>query len=179
MEDKLEKLVKGNRDVFDDFTPPGDMWNRISDEIAPTKKNNIKLIIIKASGIAALFVISFFAYQFFNADNTKNYTSENFLKEFQETELYYSGLINTKKETVYQLTSDTPEIKEEIEMELSILDSTMTELKNDLKDNISNAEVVEAMIQNYRMKLKILEDILRYIKPTNEKDVKTESSVNI
>jgi UDP-3-O-[3-hydroxymyristoyl] glucosamine N-acyltransferase len=43
------------------------------------------------------------------------------------------------------------------------------ELKNDLHDNANNEEVIVAMIQNYRIKLEILKDILQQLKSTEEK----------
>ena len=59
-------------------------------------------------------------------------------------------------------------------MDLSELDSIYSSLKKDLRENIDNEQVLEAMIQNYRMKLKILEDLLLDISPnkTQEKDEK-------
>jgi hypothetical protein len=56
-------------------------------------------------------------------------------------------------------------VREGIEQDLAGLDSALVQLKRDLKDNISNAEVIEAMIQNYRLKLAILEEVLGYIEP--------------
>ena len=38
----------------------------------------------------------------------------------------------------------------------------------DLKDNIANNEVVEAMIQNYILKIDILEDLLKYMDETSK-----------
>ncbi len=50
-------------------------------------------------------------------------------------------------------------------MEFSDLDVLFKELKEDLNDNADNHEVIEAMIQNYSIKLEILEDMLNQIKP--------------
>jgi len=44
------------------------------------------------------------------------------------------------------------------------MDSIYSSLRKDLKDNINNKEVVEAMIQNYRIRLDILENMLQQIK---------------
>jgi len=41
-----------------------------------------------------------------------------------------------------------------------------------LNDNVANAQVVEAMIQNYRMKLTILEDIKGYLEQRENNDKK-------
>jgi len=91
-----------------------------------------------------------------------------------EAEAYYTSRIDLKKDEVFRLTAGNPEIRREIDMELVDLDRVYDELKKDLKDNAANQEVIEAMIQNYRLKLDILEEMLMAIKqsnePQNEKD---------
>jgi len=42
------------------------------------------------------------------------------------------------------------------------------ELKNDLDDHAANQEIIEAMIQNYRLRLGILEQILAQLIEKNE-----------
>jgi hypothetical protein len=43
-----------------------------------------------------------------------------------------------------------------------------------LKENISNQEVIEALIQNYRLKLQVLEDILNKFKDFDNEKAKVE-----
>ena len=149
MEDKFNKHVIGNRDLFDDLTPPGDMWDKISKDIHPKKKGKITYMIIRTSSVAAILLVALFAYNYFKTGKTTD--TNNLFSEIRETEVYYNNLVSSKKQMVFKLTADQPEIKEEINSELALLDSAMVEIKEDLKDNISNREVVEAMIQNYRM----------------------------
>ena len=56
---------------------------------------------------------------------------------------------------------------ETLQQDLSELDSIYHELQMDLRDNIANDEVVEAMIQNYILKIQILEDLLKYMDETS------------
>ena len=90
------------------------------------------------------------------------------VRELIEAEAYYSAQINQKKDEVFRLTASNPEVRHEIDMELVDLDQVYSELKEDLKDNAANEEVIEAMIQNYRLKLEILEEMLMVLKQTNE-----------
>ena len=55
------------------------------------------------------------------------------------------------------------------------LDEVYDELKEDLKDNASNPEVIEAMILNYKVKLEILEDLLEQLKAKENQDEEDES----
>jgi hypothetical protein len=90
------------------------------------------------------------------------------VRELIEAEAYYTSLINMKKEEVFRLTSNSPDIQLEINTEMVELDKVFEELKEDLKDNAANEEVIEAMIQNYRVKLDILEEMLFRLKQSNE-----------
>ena len=56
--------------------------------------------------------------------------------------------------------------------DLEQLDEVYKELMNDLQDNADNEEVVQAMIENYRIRLQILEQILNEIK--GEQDEETD-----
>ena len=62
-------------------------------------------------------------------------------------------------------------------MDYSIL---FKSLKEDLKDNADNEEVVFAMIQNYRLKLDILEEILLQLRSAEKNnDCYENESVNM
>jgi len=56
-----------------------------------------------------------------------------------------------------------PEIKEEVEMDLSELQEMYNVLKIDLKENISKKTVIEAMIENNRYRLKMVDQVLDQI----------------
>jgi hypothetical protein len=44
--------------------------------------------------------------------------------------------------------------------DLNAMDDAFADLKSDLEDNVDNEEVIMAMMENYRLKLQILEEIL-------------------
>ena len=68
---------------------------------------------------------------------------------------------------MFRLTAQDPDLRSEIDMELVDLDRVFLDLKDDLKDNADNEEVIEAMIQNYRLKLEILEEMLMVLKESD------------
>jgi hypothetical protein len=63
--------------------------------------------------------------------------------------------------------------------DLEELDEVYLELKEDLKDNVANPEVIEAMILNYRVKLEILEDLLNQLKEKENQDDESDESVSL
>jgi hypothetical protein len=69
-----------------------------------------------------------------------------------------------------------PDVANDMKKDLAELDSVYRNLKKDLGDNIANEEIINAMIQNYRMKLQILEDIKQALNQNNS--IKSPSNNN-
>jgi hypothetical protein len=90
--------------------------------------------------------------------------------ELKEAESYYSKLVTFKLEEMKPFLMNNPGIRKEVNVDLMELDSIYSSLKNDLKDNIANDQIIEAMIQNYRLKLRILEELQAELKPENSKE---------
>ena len=95
--------------------------------------------------------------------------------QLKETEIYYNNLVNSLYREATPLLTKNPEIKKELNTDLSQLDSICSDLKKDLKDNVSNQEVVEALIQNYRIKIRLLEDMLTILKENENNPEKKKS----
>jgi predicted CopG family antitoxin len=66
-----------------------------------------------------------------------------------------------------------------LEDDMEELDEVYLELKEDLKDNVSNPEVIEAMILNYRVKLEILEDLLNQLNEKENQDYENDESYSL
>jgi hypothetical protein len=95
--------------------------------------------------------------------------------QFREAEIYYNSLFNSLYSEASPLLTSHPEIKKELFSDLSQLDSLCADIKKDLKDNIDNQDVIEALIINYRIKTEILEDMLNLLKQ-NETDLQKNNS---
>ena len=174
--DKLEKYILDHREQFDDQEPDPVIWERIDTRKSPVIRINWKDVAWKAAAVAAIFVASYFFHDFMASRNqsSKSFMSENtedpspMVRELIEAEAYYSSQIDLKKDEVFRLTASNPDVRREIDMEMVDLDRVFSELKEDLKDNTDNEEVIEAMIQNYRLKLDILEEMLLQLNQSNE-----------
>jgi len=86
------------------------------------------------------------------------------IPELIEAEAYYSVQVSTKLREVETLAKGSPELLEHLHQDLGELDHVYEELKRDLQENLSNEQVVNAMIQSYRLKLEILERLLEQLK---------------
>ena len=69
-----------------------------------------------------------------------------------------------------------PSLQEELNFDMTELDRVYIELKDDLKDNMANQEVVEAIIENYRLKISILEDLLTEMEFDEDECISTEDT---
>lgn len=179
--DKLEKFILENKEDFNIQEPGPEVWARI--KIPESEKKTISLnwktIAMRAAAVVVIFVSSYYFHDFMNQNEVNGVAEIEFekdplFKELIEAELYYSSEINYKKKEFFILTSNSPSLQNSINLELETLDAIFKDLKEDLNDNADNQEVIEAMIQNYRIKLEILNDLLYQIKSTQEKSNENE-----
>jgi hypothetical protein len=174
--DKLEQFILENRKDFDDLQPPVKLWSKIEKDLA-AEKTTIGLVKImwRVAAVVLIFISSYYFHDFMdnaktnNTEIAENQADETY-KSLMEAEMYYSSEIKFKKQELFQLTANSPLIQKNINAELSTLDDIFIKLKEDLNDNADNDEVIEAMIQNYRIKLDILEEMLQQIKVKNAKN---------
>jgi hypothetical protein len=74
--------------------------------------------------------------------------------------------------------TDYPDISNELNLGLTELDSLSAQIIRDLNENIASSEVVEALIGNYRLRIELLEDMLRLMKEhDNETDQSTDNEL--
>jgi hypothetical protein len=180
--DKLEKYILDHREQFDDLEPDPAIWEKVDTRKARVIRINWKDIAWKAAAVAVIFVASYYFHDYMSSrkESSAKFLGKNsevnspMVRELIEAEAYYTSQINMRKEEVFRLTASDPEVRHEVDREMVDLDRVYKELKEDLKDNADNEEVIEAMIQNYRMKLDILEEMLLRLKQS--KDSQNEES---
>jgi hypothetical protein len=184
--DKLERFIIENREAFDDIQPKADLFREI--ETGKKRKTihlNWKTIAMRAAAVVVIFISSYYFHDFMqnhnrntaltvNNDRMNTEQSQMYI-ELQEASFYYSSQIEETKAIVYRMTGSNADLRREINNELMDLDKVFQELKDDLKDNADNEEVIVAMIQNYRLKLEILKDILNQLKAADEKNNRDEA----
>ncbi|HNQ83270.1 MAG TPA: hypothetical protein PKM34_06475 [Bacteroidales bacterium] len=174
--DKLEKYMLEHRQEFDDMEPDPSLWERIDTRKAPVIRPNWMSIGWKVAAGVAIFIASYFFHDYMSSRNNNqesfmaglNEEASPIARELIEAEAYYTARISYTKDEVFRLAAADPDLRREVDLQMVDLDRVFTELKEDLKDNAANEEVIEAMIQNYRLKLDILEDMLRQLKESKE-----------
>lgn len=181
--DELEEFVRHHREAFDPMEPDPELWKRIvpeTEQPAMIKRGSrYRFIAFRAAAaVAFLFAAGVFWLQHDAtpalAEATPEATEkpaaadelEGLIPEFMEAEAFYAQQVTEK---LGELKAVNPDMEEEIRFDLKELDSAYNELKEDLREDLANREIVDAMIQNYRLKLMVLENILEQLRKTETK----------
>lgn len=164
--DRLEEFIKNNREAFDELEPSPEVWAKIASKSKQTKTVWLKHPIFKVAAILVLAVI--FSVLMMNNDefainrnSVENIDPE--MVELIEAEAYYAGQVSKKMEEIEKCYDTFPEIKDDVEADLNELQEMYNTLKTDLGENISKKEVIEAMIENNRHRLKMVDEVLEQI----------------
>jgi len=177
MDDIFKKFITEHREEFDFREPDPGVWEKVASDIRVRRKTDWRVILKRAAVVVLIFMASYAANELVHRMNNKvtrtekSKRSKDTLPGLRETEVYYTNIVNQKLDELRPIIANCPSLKEELNFDLSELDSVYHELKTDLKDNMANQEVVEAIIENYRLKIRILEDLLSEMKPLRDECV--------
>jgi flagellar basal body-associated protein FliL len=167
--DKLESFINDNRHDFDALEPSDKVWEAISRELdkqapqQPKKYLWMKIAAVLVMGLLASGIIIYQSYQKGHQTAVALHVDPE-VQELMEAEAYYSQEVESKMAEIEKCYQVNPELKIEIENDLNELEVMYRSLKNDLKDNVSNKEVIEAMIENNRNRVKLVDEVLEQIK---------------
>lgn len=162
----LEDFIKANRDEFDFRKPSPEVWERIESDTRKTKVISLRSYFVRAAAvlaIAAIFSVLLWQSNILTPGNMASKNNAPELKELIDAEAFYAHQVNAKLKEIKKCYYTLPELKNEVEMDLNELEAMYLVLKTDLKENISNKIVIEAMIENNRFRLKLVDDVLEQI----------------
>jgi len=180
MKDELKKYLNDNRSEFESDGPSENLWAKIDQDLRPAEKNKFSFGAWKVA--ASVAILLGLGYLFLNNPNPGNSDPElvenneregvnvmsDISKDLEEVETYYSMQVNDKMSQLQDY-----EIDEELVSEVDELKKEFEELKKEMGVGADQSIVVEAMINNYRLRLMLLEDLLMAVgdnKKTNTKN---------
>lgn len=173
--DRLEKIMKENKELFLDQEPPSGHLERFEQKL---KKQNAKGRVIqltaKVSRIAAvgLLVImsSLWAYnQFGSSDEVQQMKLGEVNQKYKEVEYFFTSQINDKYQELQTVeATDESAYKETLFTELEQMDSIYDQLQAELGANPNDERIIQAMIMHYQTKLKVMSDILKKLNTYKE-----------
>ena len=176
--DRLEEYIKKNRDNLDIYKPSPVLWKKIKKDLKPGRKPARRWLSIAAT-VAVIIGTSLIFYQIGKKSVSRDLISVSgsdvkASQQLKEAEIYYNNQINALILEARPLLTANPDLEQELNSDLSQIDSIYADIRKDLKDNVANQEVVEALIQNYMIKIKILEDMLAILREHDNNGEKTK-----
>lgn len=183
MKDDLEKYISDHREEFDILEPGDHVWENIVLREKPKERGiTFKTVLLRVAAVVVIFVAAYITFLLLNQPQEKMATQDLNkdtiqlqIPEIIEAETYYTSLVNQKLDELNEFKAQFPEIEQDVRHDLTELDSVYMELKNDLNENVASEEVIDAMIQNYRLKLDILEEMLEFLRSTTEENNESET----
>ncbi len=172
----LEKFIKKNRDAFDGAIPPEGHSERFLRKLERMehKENQSRQIFWRIAAAVALIIVAAASVLMpnFNSPADVQYGSlslGDISKEMSDVEFYYNSELARGYESLLLLSENDPEVKSALE-ELDRLSVVYKELEKQLYESGSHQAVITAMIENFRMRLELIETLEQKKNNSNNKD---------
>ena len=156
MQDNLKDHIEATREDFEIYPFDADQeWSKVSKKIGTRTNKDPWQYIGIAVCFAAIFGCTIFFMHPVNSGG-----------EVAEIESFYTSEINQKVSLIKNHHKG-----DYILEDLEEMDAVFAELKSDLKDNVDNEEVIIALMENYRLKLQILDEILNELEKEQSEEI--------
>jgi hypothetical protein len=171
-EAQIEQFITKNRTAFDTEIPNLKVWAGIDKYLNRGTERRAWIVQWAWRAAAAVFLLAVGAAAgiFFNEKREAGVVAkemENVAPNFKETEKYYDAQVKNRLAKLASFDQQDPSVIADLEQ----IDAVQQELKQEMELAPSSAreEIVRRMIENYQIKLNILERVLRHFE-TNEKE---------
>jgi len=161
----LELYIQSNKNQLNE--PPldkGRLWKKIEVQLDAGSVNTISLHRpwFKIAAMLVLFTgIGFLTLQFIQSNSLKQHYTER--AEITEIKAHYSHIIRTKL-TQIESTQNINALEKEVFIEaIEELEIDADNLQIELKHSVNNTAVIEAIVENYKQQMSLLERLLQRI----------------
>jgi hypothetical protein len=168
-EDNLEKYIRENRKKLDKYSPHSSVRSAIFASSSRGRRIILASSMIRAASVALIAGLAIYMAYYSGARHSSS-LSARMNPELRETEQYYEVLMNSVFSRVNLIFANYPGLENEVRADIGELEKIGRELRDDLRENIANKEVVEALIRNYRLRIQLLEDLVDNL-PGDEEEI--------
>ncbi|WP_025740038.1 hypothetical protein [Aquimarina pacifica] len=173
--DNFEKYIQKNKDQFDEHKVDHlKIWNQIETELETPKTISLfrKFSIVKVAATLLILIGAFSIVRFYKISEI-NFNSEKMIvnQELRDIDVYYKNLVSFQVQLVQKNTKLLPEEKKEFLSFMDELDEEYNTLKKEMTQNLNNEYILEAIINNYKKRIELIENLLKQINtPQNSND---------
>lgn len=170
--DDFEKYIKENKLLFDDHKPDrAKLWRHIDAELNVTsKEKTAKLWLSPFIKVAATIIILIGVFSLTTIFTASNESNDFANQELNDIDTYYKGLVSFQVELVKNNAKLSLEDKEEFLSFMDELDKEYLLLKEEMVANLNNEYILEAIVQNYKKRIELIENLLEQIKDSKKSD---------
>jgi hypothetical protein len=171
--DNLKRFIEDNEAEFNNEIPSENVWKGVKQNTS--KRKAISLWVWAAA--ASVIIVSSNVFYFTQQQDTKvsiaieTTPKDPIEQEIKEMEVYYSSQINQK--IIEAKKFEESEIFLE---EIDFLKEEYKTLEKEMKVGANREVVLQAMIENYKVRLQLLEDLLEELKEET-KNTSNETSL--
>ncbi|WP_299248331.1 hypothetical protein [uncultured Aquimarina sp.] len=170
--DDFEKYIKENKLLFDEHKPDRTkLWSHIDAELnADFKEETVtfwRSPMIKIAAAVVILIGVFSLTTIFTASHESNDFAN---QELNDIDTYYKNLVSFQVELVKNNAKLSKEDKEEFLSFMDELDKEHLLLKEEMTANLNNEYILEAIIQNYKKRIELIENLLEQIKDSKKSD---------
>ena len=180
-DEQLKKNIQDHRAEYDDYGfDSATAWDRLSNQLpkeqTPVRPLFNKKVFLRIAAIFAVICGVGIAYM----AGLRNGKEEQAVAvkvqlpaEFVEAQNYYASQVNSKLEEVNKLDAGNKEIAEEIQL----LQKEYQRLEKEMQKPVNKQEIINAMIENYKLRLALLESYLEEMKGDKQVNHETNSTI--
>jgi len=166
--DHFEKHIREHKSLFDDYQADKEkIWANISSRLESPKPKTIPLwrsfgLRVAAGIILILGIAAFLTLSLLNQERFME-TGYGMALELQDIDRHYQNLVFSHVQMVQEHPNLSAGDKEEFLSFMDELDAEYKLLRLELKKNLDNELVLEAIIGNYKKRIELIETLLSRI----------------
>lgn len=180
--ENLEQFIKDNHDNFNQDEPNAHHHERFKRKLESNQAKPKTFALKIAAGFFFIIIAAWFL-QFFMVKQSaphqnvaiKELSLKDISPELAEVETYYNSALEIKMQDFYG-QKNSNNFDPELYQQIDILDKEYQKLKLDLAENQGNKMIIMAMIQNLKLRLDAVEQLLLQTKNLNQSNYENDKA---
>ena len=188
MKDKLERFVRDNREDFDVFEPRADLWKDLEKGLGHKERplwlglsspawmgmNRSRRMVWQIAASIAL-IVGLGGFWYFNQQYgmTEQPDMMAFNPTYARTVQQYTRLIEDKRGELKTVTESNPALYQQFASDLDRLEKTYQSLKLELPKTPNQEMMIQAMLQNLKTQIDLLNQQLMIIQRIKQQNNET------
>ncbi|WP_108868256.1 hypothetical protein [Aquimarina aquimarini] len=164
--DNFEKYITENKHLFDEHkADKSKIWQAIESELEPPKTIRLwKSPLLKIAASILILVGVFSLTNSFIINGFRSGTQNNIVhQELRDIDTYYKDLVSFQVQLVKNNPKLQPQDKEKFLSFMDELDEEYNILKLEMTKNLNNEYILEAIVNNYKKRIELIENLLKQI----------------